>query len=363
MDMRRRLSLFQRLALVLTAFAGGSGCPHLLAEEQARITYPPMSQDAIDRFRDSLKNGVPLVSIPPRVTEQPPSNIVGLWSGTQADVLTDIGEITLRFRPTTEALLARTTTSENASEGLLEHFDVRLSCNPQEVRFLHSAPLDARDVGGFKAKIKGVDKVTRVKVIDGQRQSLLYIGIPWYKDAAEIWGVYICPRTTRYEDVGRTGTRVLHLEQSPYDLSEVSLSLIASGSATYEAARGKVRAAAKLELSSELPEAVTSWDESIASVAEPKVTYRPKFPFDFFRFAPNSDIQQGVNVVVELQNGVGRFRRQNTSHVLSIHKSNEPSPVPVVVKGMRPKRDSGDCYIVQVQKYSWFEYGQSSVSF
>lgn len=361
--MRSRLSLVQRWVVSIAGFAVGGIATDARAEEPGSVTFPPMSQDAVDRFRDSLKNGVPLVSVAPRMTEQVSSTVSGLWSGTQTHVMTEFGEITLRFRPTTEALLARTTTSENSSEGLLEHFDVRLSSTPQEIRFLHTAPIEARDAGGFKAKIKGVDKVTRVKVIEGQRESLMYLGIPWYKDAAELWGVYICPRSIRYEEVGRTGTRVLHLEQSPYQLSEVSLSLIASGGATYEAARGKVRAAAKIQVSSELPESLSSWDESIASVAEPKVTYRPKFSFDFFRFAPSSDIQQGVNVVVELQNRAGRFRRQNSSHVLSVHKSNEPSPVPVVVKGVRPQRDSGDCYIVQVQRYSWFEYGQSPVSF
>jgi len=155
----------------------------------------------------------------------------------------------------------------------------------------------------------------------------------------------------------------MRLESSPYNLSEVKVTAAAVGSATIEAPRGKVRGEVTLQLSPGLPESMSPIDLSVSAIAEPKVTYRPKSPFDFARFAPISDMQQGVNMVVELQNRSGKIRRQNFSHVVSVHKSTEPSPVFVQINGNRPASDTGDCYIVQIQRYSWKEYGKGEVNF
>jgi hypothetical protein len=155
----------------------------------------------------------------------------------------------------------------------------------------------------------------------------------------------------------------MRLESSPYNLSEVKVTADAAGSANFEAPRDKVRAMITLQVSQGLPESSNPTDLSISAVAEPKVRYRPKFPFDFTRFAPNTDMQQGMNMIVELQNRSGRIRRQNFSHVVSVHKSNEPSPVPVMVDGVRPAADTGDCYVVQIQRYSWKEYDKGEVNF
>jgi hypothetical protein len=200
-------------------------------------------------------------------------------------------------------------------------------------------------------------------MIMGQRESGMYVAVPPYNDTTQLWGLYVCPRVIAYKNIGRTGTRVMELGSSPYNLSEIKIVASAQGSASYEASRGKVRAAVELQVSSELPESLNPRDVSISSVAEPKVIYRPKFPFDFFRFAPHTDVQQGINMVVELQNRAGRIRRQNFSHVVSVHKSSEPSPVSVSINGVRPQTDSGDCYIVQIQKYSWKEYDKGEVNF
>ena len=333
------------------------------AQEVPRITFAPMTRDDLDRFRDSLKNNVPLLSHPPQQSQRVDSNTQGVWSGSDTKVETNIEEVVLRFRPSTEELLARSVTTENESKALLEYVDVKLSYKYPHLTFVHSHPQDGREARGFEAKVIRKDISTRVKMIIGQRESSMYVAVPPFNDPTELWGVYICPRIFRYQSVGRTGTRVVSLAPSPYSLSEVKLLASAVGSATFEAARGKVKAGVSLQLSSDMPESADSSDVSISSVAEPKVTYRPKFPFDFFRFAPNTDVQQGLNVVVELQNRAGKIRRQNFSHVLSVHKSNEPSPVAVTAEGGRPTSDSGDCYIAQVQKYSWKEFASGEVNF
>ena len=334
-----------------------------VAEDVPRVTFAPMTQDEVDRFRDALKNNASLVSQSPRQSQTIDAHTEGAWSGSITDVVTDIREVVLRFRPATEELLARSITTETESKALLEYVDLKLAYEDQQIVFVHSHPQDGREVGGFKAKVKRKDHPTRVKMIIGQRESGMYVAVPPYNDPSQLWGVYVCPRVIQYQSVGRTGTRMMKLESSPYNLSEVKIVANASGSAVFEGSRGKVRAAVTLQLSSELPESLNPRDVSISSVAEPKVVYRPKFPFDFFRFAPQSDVQQGVNVAVELQNRSGRIRRQNFSHVVSVHKSNDPSPVSTLVNGVRPGSDSGECYIVQIQKYSWKEYDKGEVDF
>jgi hypothetical protein len=354
------LSGFILLASVLT---GGGADMRAFADDAPRISFPPMTQDEIDRFRDSLKNSVSLVSVAPKASQQVDPHLEGLWAGSSTEVSTSIGEVVLRFRPLTEELLARSVTTENASSALLEYVDLKMAYEDQQIIFVHSHPQDGREVGGFKAKLKRKDDPTRVKMILGQRDSGMYVAVPPLHDPTQLWALYVCPRMIQHQSVGRTGTRVMKLENSPYQLSEVKVTADSVGSATLETSRGKVRAAVTLQLSDGLPESISPSDVSISAVAEPRVRYRPKFPFDFSRFAPRTDVQQGVNVLVEFQNRAGKIRRQNFSHVVSVHKSNEPSPVGVQVSGGRPAADTGDCYIVQVQRYSWKEYDSGDVTF
>lgn len=358
--MRTEFSLY--VSLVALVWGMTSVAP-ARAQDAQRVSFPPMTQDEIDRFRDSLKNNVPLVSYPPRVSQQVDANTEGVWSGSSTEVTTSIGEITLRFRPATEELVARSVTNENSTNALIGSVDLKVAYEGQQVVFVHSHPKDPREVGGFKAKVKRKDHPTRVKMIIGQRETSMYVAVPPFNDPSTIWGVYVCPRTIQHQSVGRTGTRVMSLERSPYQLAEVKVTADAVGSANYEAPRGKVRAEVALELTSGLPESLTPNDRSISVVAEPRVRYRPKFPFDFTRFIPLSDMQQGLNVKVELQNRSGKIRRQNFSHVVSVHKSNEPSAVSVDVNGIRPGVDTGECFIVQIQKYSWKEYDKGEVNF
>ena len=138
-------------AAVLLAIFGG---PHSsFAQDVPRITFPPMTQDDVDRFRDSLKNNVALVSHSPRQSERVDSNTEGVWAGSQADVQTNIEEVVLRFRPSTEEVLARSITTQNESKALLEYVDLKLSYKFPQVTFIHSHPQDGREVSGFEAKV------------------------------------------------------------------------------------------------------------------------------------------------------------------------------------------------------------------
>ncbi len=335
------------------------------AELPAVATFDPMNRDEIDRFRDSLKNNIPLNFASPKKSQTVESHLSGVWAGSKTTVSSEVGEITLRFRPNMDELLSRSTTKEDQSKALLNTVDLKLSLFEltRELTFSHSNAELSKEARGFRAKIGKEDGITLSWLVKGQRESSLYVAIPSVRNLEEGWGVFVCPRALRYKTVGSTGTRALYLEKSPYELSEVMFPLEVSARTSFESSRGNVRAYLQMQPSSDMPETQVAKDEMISTVADPKLIYRPQRPFDFYRIAPLADVQQGLNVVVELQNAAGYLRRQNFSHVVSVHKSNEPSPVSVKTGEGRPAGDSGDCYIVQLQKYVWTEYDKTPVSF
>jgi len=360
----RGLGQFVRVIAALNT-ALWLGIPWANADLPAIATFPPMSRDEVDRFRDSLKNDVPLDLISPIQSQEVDKDIAGIWAGSRTEVTSKIGEVVLRFRPSMDELLARSTTTEDQSKALLNHFDVRLSLDElkRELVVVHSNTENPKEGKGFAVRVGGVDGFTLARLVRGQRDSSLYFAVPPVKDLSKGWGIYICPRATNQKAVGRTGTRALFLEKSPYDLSEINFPIELAARTSFESSRDKVRAMIQIQPSSEIPETDVPRDQMISTIADPRVTYRPQRPFDFFRFAPQADVQQGINVAVELQNKTGNLRRQNFSHTVSVHKSNEPSPVSVKTSSGRPGGDSGDCYIVQVQKYLWTQYEKTPVSF
>jgi hypothetical protein len=335
------------------------------AELPTVATFDPMTKDEIDRFRDSLKNNVPLNFVSPKKSQTIETHLAGVWAGSKTTVSTQVGDITLRFRPNMDELLSRSTTTEDQSKALLNTFDLTFSLFEltRELTFIHSDAEIAKEAKGFKARIGKEDGITLSRLVRGQRESGLYLAIPPVRNLEEGWGVFVCPRVVRYKTVGHTGTRAIYLEKSPYDLSEVMFPLEASARTSFESSRGNVRAFIQMQPSSDMPETEVVKDEMISTAADPKLLYRPNRPFDFYRIAPLLDVQQGLNVVVELQNAAGFLRRQNFSHVVSVHRSNEPSPVSVKTSEGRAAGDAGDCYILQVQKYVWTEYDKTSVSF
>lgn len=322
-----------------------------------------MSQEEVDRFRDSLKNGLQLSLIPPHASENVGLAPAGLFAGIKSEVSTSVGDIVLKFRPNMDELLSRSTTSDDQSKALLNSFELALSIEKTKLKIVHTNTESSAEAAGFLAELVPRRPVTLKTMVKGQRESSLYIAIPPPKDLEVGWGIYVCPRNLRYQPIGKTGTRALHLEQSPYYLSEVNFPVQGSGKTSYESSRGSVRAKVEIQPSSEMPETHPVKDEMVGAIADPKLSYRPTRPFDFFRFAPNTDVAQGLNILLEHQNRVGYLRRMNYSHVVSVHKSNEPSPISVSVGGLAPASDAGDCYIVQVQKYQWSSYSKFEVSF
>lgn len=346
------------VGIVLATAAWGT-----VLHAQERVNLPPLSQDAIDRFRDSLKNDIPLEGIPPRRSQEGDRSLDGVWSGSKTTVIASIGEVILRFKPKTEELLARSVTSANSESALLDSFDVKVVSKGRDIIFTHDNSSDPRQLGGVAAHSKIPPGPTVVALVKGKRESTMYAAVPPFKDQKSLWGLYLCPRVIRYESVGRTGTQAVFLSPSPYELAEVSVSVSSTASAYYEAPRGRVRGTTYFQISPGIPESTEVRDEMIATIAEPKITYRPKGPFGFSPFSPERSFQQGITAVVELQNRAGHMRRESFSEVLSIARSLEPSPVEVLVDEVKPSGDAGECYFLQGQKYSWREYDRTAVSF
>lgn len=333
------------------------------AEPSPKAEFAPMSQEEVDRFRDSLKNGLHLTLVPPHASENVGLAPAGLFAGIQSEVFSSVGEIVLKFRPNMDELLSRSTTSDDQSKALLNSFELALSIEKTKLKIVHSNTESSAEAAGFLAELVPRRPTTLKTMVKGQRESSLYIAIPPPKDLEVGWGIYVCPRNLRYQAIGRTGTRALYLEQSPYYLAEINFPIQGGGKTSYESSRGNVRAKVEIQPSSEMPETLPVKDEMVGNIADPKLSYRPTRPFDFFRFAPNTDVAQGLNILLEHQNKVGYLRRMNYSHVVSVHKSNEPSPISVSVGGLSPTSDAGDCYILQVQKYQWSSYSKSQASF
>jgi hypothetical protein len=59
---------------------------------------------------------------------------------------------------------------------------------------------------------------------------------------------------------------------------------------------------------------------------------------------------------IETENPAGHIRRQYHSHVVYVHRLEEPSPVSVIIGNHRAARDEGACYIVGVQRSTWNHY-------
>ena len=57
-----------------------------------------------------------------------------------------------------------------------------------------------------------------------------------------------------------------------------------------------------------------------------------------------------------MENPAGYVRRQYLSNVTYVQRIDDPSPVPITIRGLVPYRDEGVCYLVLMQKSVWSEY-------
>lgn len=331
------------------------------AVPSAAELFKPLTVNQLDQFIDSVRSSVHLETPQENVSQTVDAATSGLWAGSKTNVRSALGELTLKFRPKMQALEDLAATGDSTGSALLESFEVTVNAQPERLFVQHSAVLDRLDQAGFYARLDRLKGPTPLTFVGGQKQSGVYFAIPVPTDPANNWGLFICPRAVGKIDLkGGTG---IELQPSSYELSEAFFKVDAEAAGIPATAGQKGRVKVQMFLSSELPQPKVPVDEAVSTMPSASVVYSPATPFDSYRFAPFTDVQQGIVTLVEMQNKAGYIRRQFFNHQRLIHKTDEPSPVSLVIKGHRVSNDIGECYIIIEQKYGWTTYDKQPVTF
>jgi hypothetical protein len=326
---------------------------------ESRVEFPPLTRDAIDRFFDSLRAGGQFVLPPLRQSQQVANNISGIWAGTRTEFESKIGVITLRFRPSDEARLARAESGKNL-QALADSFDVELELKPREFVIRHQYAENKLTRLGMKVDM-GTNKVNPVltEFVKGFRDAGMYFAWPSITNdlAHRAWSLLICPRSPRLVQRKRSEDPQLELQQSPYQLREVSFSISSEVRARIPPTDRPERISILVVPSENLPQAEQNKDEVKSLSPNVLVPYRPATSFGFFKPSlVSGSIQEGLLARIETENPAGYIRRQYHSHVVYMSSLNEPSPVRVIIGDRRAARDEGECYVVSAQRSVWNEY-------
>ncbi len=348
---------------ILSALAAASMAlsPVAAAQVPPDDLFKPMTTDQIDQFVDALRSNIPLAIRPQNSSQQVDSDLAGLWAGSKTKVESSMGPLVLRFRPKTDVLLSLADVGGVAEKTVLDYFDVTVTMKGGRVVVEHSHFSDRRDVGGVLSRIDRLKDPTRSAFIQGQKQSGFYVSIPTARDPMASWGFMVCPREMSVEFLG--GSRSISLKPSSYELSEVMSTADMSVQSTLATAGQKGKVSVQLFASPGLPEPKSKRDEAVSTVPTGALLYSPATPFDFSRFAPSHDVQLGLVALVEMQNKVGYIRRHYFSHQRLLHRTDEPSPVKLVIGRTAVRSDLGDCYMVFEQRYSWMTYDKQPATF
>lgn len=322
------------------------------------VIFEPLSSERLDTFYGSLRAHT-VFSLP----ESHPTPVVdplisGIWAGSSTDFESQLGEVTLRFRPRVEARLT--------SDALAESVDVRVAIVPKGLSITHTLAQNSIDRTGILAKFSSQrQSSTRTTFVPGESQSGMYFSVPpmFAVGAQRAWGVLVCPRELKVTRVSPAGHGYIELLPSPYELTEWNVSLSARVNATVSSASDKQRLSARLGVSGDLPEPITGADEVISKAPTIALSYRPAREFDFIKFAPKSHAEEGVRATIEMQNKAGYLRRQYFEHVVHVLKSTEPSPISVIVNATQPRKNEGVCYVLISTREAWKEFERQPTRF
>lgn len=378
--MKRYCSLLVTLLGVLqligvaTAQVPDAGSVETLGSEQisgeelslpGTASFEPLTPAQIDIFFDSLRAGSQFRLPPLRTTQQVDSNISGIWAGSTFSVESEFEEIVLRFRPTTEARVARQ--SEGATKvPLADSVDVEIHRSAKGIVIQHALAVEASARTGMLAKLDPFKThPTRTAFVKAARDAGMYFSVPPLTSgqAEQGWPVLVCPRTYQIAQSARGANASMQLLPSPYELTEVKVVVSGRSRASISTGLSKERLALAIAPTAELPPTTEGRDEVVALSPDLTLVYRPTAPFDFFRFVPRSSIQAGLLLMAEMQNKAGYIRRQYYSNTLYIQKLNQPSPISVVLDGLRAATDTGACYLLLVQRTRWSEYDKRVAAF
>lgn len=335
-----------------------------VATTPAVTSIAPLTAEQIDIFLDSLRAGSEYILPPIRTSQKVEPLVAGIWAGSEFSPQSDFGEIVLRFRPSVEARLAR---ANEGQKGILaDSVDVIVKRTMKGIVMQHTLALDGDERAGLVAKLSSQKLYpTRTAFVQAARDSGMYFSVPplLSQHADNGWGLLICPRSYSFAATSRGGASTLSLLQSAYELAEVKVSVTGRASSSISTGASKERLALKVLQTENLPPTIHGSDEVVALSPYLSLTYRPEIPFDFFRFAPKSSIQEGLLVAAEMQNKAGYLKRLYFTNALYIQKLNQPSRIPIFLNGIRVATDAGSCYVLLTQKTEWSEHDKQSASF
>lgn len=321
------------------------------------VSFPPVRRSVIDLVLDSIQSKSPLLLPPLKQDQKVDPNIAGIWAGAKTEVDTKSKEVKLKFRPTAEARLAR---AKSGEQPLLDEYEIAVMLRQFALFVQHSQGQTKDAQRGSEIKLSS-EKYgpSRIDFIPGVRDSGAYVAIPSLKAslAKDMWGVYICPRRHVLQANSSALGIALELLRSPYELAEVKLGYSGEVSSQIPAEFREERLKVHLAVSEHLPTSSTNQDEVKGLSPTLYVRYQPSKPFSFFHFRPRQSIQEGLLTTVEMENPFGYVRRQYFSDVTYVQRIDDPSPVPITIRGLVPYRDEGVCYLVLMQKSVWSEYG------
>lgn len=326
------------------------------------IAVEPLSREQIDIFFDSLRASSPYTPPPVRLSQKVDATTSGIWSGAVFDPEGEIVDLTLRFRPSIEERLKRAEGGGSTNQ-LAESVDLSIRLGPKGLQLSHSMAKDPMMSSGFLSPLKlDARGKTRTAFVRGAQDSGMYLSIPpmLSAEAAENWGILVCPRAAQIVKSKSLGQMQLELSSSPYELSEIKVTMTANASARVPTLNSKERLKMLISTTEHVPAATVAEDEEISVSPSLQVAYHPSATAEFFRFAPSTSTQQEVRIMSETENQVGHIRRAYFATTLYIQKLMEPSPVSVLVNGARVGRDEGACYVVQRRKTRWAEYDRAT---
>ena len=323
--------------------------------------FKPLTVNQLDQFIDAVRSSVHLDTPQEMHSQSVDAATSGVWAASKTKVTSSLSELTLKFRPKTQALLDLSNVGDSSGSSLMESFEIVVKPSPERLFVRHSAVLDRRDQAGIYARLDRLKGATPLMFVGGQKQSGVYVAIPVPVDPANNWGLFVCPRTVG--NIDYKGGKGIELKPSSYELSEAFFTLESEGFGNPATAGQKGRVKVQEFVSGGLPQPKNPDDEAVSTMPTASLVYSPATPFDSFRFAPFSDVQQGIVTLVEMQNKAGYVRRQFFSHQRLIHKTEEPSPVSLVINRQRVSNDVGECYIIIEQKYSWTTYDKTPATF
>lgn len=323
------------------------------------VEFPPLSREAIDYIFDSLRSGSQFNLPPLRQSQQVSNNIVGIWAGVKSGFESNVGVITLRFRPSDEARLAQAAAPKGAAV-LADSFDVELELSRIDFNIRHKLAESNKARQGMQVKLdEQRPNQVLIEFVKGYRDAGMYFAWPpVVKQAAyNAWALLVCPRTPKFVQQRRGDEPRLELHQSPYQLREVHFEVTGVAKARIPPTDKPERVAVRVMASENLPRAAMNSDEVSSLYPNLEVLYRPQALFEFFRIPLLSGgIQEGLLTRIETENPAGYIRRQYQSHVVYVQRLQEPSPVSVIIGEYKASRDEGECYVVSVQRSVWNEY-------